>query len=625
MSTDQGPDRHTDGSVGQYCIRLLRGSLELAFPDRAIDPPTAPAVVGPLIVLALNPRRALALDAFKTQLYDCDPADVTTAQIQTPISRLRLAGLPIPPRTYMLDVAPSDVDLVDFDTRAKRFIDRSVYPERVSSDELDELLTEGFALDRLWQHDPAAAVGNQQRLFALFESNRRRNRRFGEVFVRLLLQAGEQDRARDILYEYIDRYGTDEIFQDLELKVRAPSARPPGAGDTPPDGVVLFPGPVGEGAALAEMRDRAAASTALPFAEVAVGAHNLDRIYLIDHVAVDHEARISGVPVEAAGGAAANTAFALARFGHPVAITGIVADDRYGAVLRQSLGQEQPDSDNLLVVPGSIEARTGHALIFADPQGRRSVYVEPGVNDVLALTLREDKPARERLVETARSARLLNFSSFTGDAERRLQEDLLQDLPDETVVGFDPGSFYAYLGLDRLASFIVRCDVLYIYEGRLRQIIANSSADAGHGEYSFRGTLEALFRWRAMRVDRPMVVVVKRERRRTEERGTEGYDMITIAVGRSTVQDLVSAHARGSLEPIVADISGQGDAIAAAVHLGLLSGAPLDECADLAFVFANEVNAEIGARAGLPRRSTVEAAWAKYFPGSDLPVWVPRD
>ena len=149
MSTDQGPDRHTYGSVGRYCIRLLRGSLELDFPDRAIDPPTAPAVVGPLIVLALNPRRALALDAFKTQLYDCDPADVTTAQIQTPISRLRLAGLPIPPRTYLLDVAPSAVDLAAFDTRAKRFIDRPVYPERVSRDEPDELLPEGFALDRL--------------------------------------------------------------------------------------------------------------------------------------------------------------------------------------------------------------------------------------------------------------------------------------------------------------------------------------------------------------------------------------------------------------------------------------------------------------------------------------------
>jgi hypothetical protein len=117
--------------------------------------------------------------------------------------------------------------------------------------------------------------------------------------------------------------------------------------------------------------------------------------------------------------------------------------------------------------------------------------------------------------------------------------------------------------------------------------------------------------------------VVKRERQRLDEPSDESYDMITIAVGRRTVQDLVSAHARASVGPLVADITGQGEAIAAGIHLGLLSGAPLDECADVAFVFANEANSEIGARAGLPRRSTVAAAWAKYFPGMDLPVWVP--
>jgi sugar/nucleoside kinase (ribokinase family) len=624
MSTVQGPDRHTDGSVGRYCVRLLRGSLELDFPDRAIEPPTAPAVVGPLIVLALNPRRALPLETFKTQLYDCDPADVTTAQIQTPISRLRLAGVPIPPRSYMLDVAPSDVDVVDFDTRAKRFIDRSVHPDRVAATELELLLEEGFELHQLWQHDPAAAVGNQQRLFALFESHRRRNRRFGEVFVRLLLRAEERDRAHDILFEYVDRYGTDEIFQDLELQVRTPVARTSPPGDTPPDGVVLIPGPVAEGAALAELRDRAAASADMAFAQLAVTAHNLDRIYLVDHLAIDHETRI-GVPVEAAGGAAANTAFALARLGHRVAVTGIIADDRYGALLRESLDQERIDCDSLLVVPGSAEVRTGYSFIFSDPQARRQDFVDPGVNDRFAKGLRDDKPAHERLIEMAHSSRLVNFSSFTGDAERRLQEDILQGLPEETVVGFDPGGFYANLGLDRLATFLLRCDVLYVYEARLRQLLANSSAETGPGDYSFRGAVEALFRWRAMRVERPLVVVVKRERQRTGEGPTEGYDMITVAVGRRAVEDLVSAHARGSLGPVVAEITGQGQAIAAAVHLGLLGGAPLDECADLAFVFANEVNSEIGSRTGLPNRGTVAAAWAKYFAGTDLPAWVPRE
>jgi ribokinase len=474
-------------------------------------------------------------------------------------------------------------------------------------------------------HDPRDAVGNQPRLSALFESHRRRNRRFGWVFVRLLIRAGERERAEDILDQYVVRYGTDEVFEDLELKLRSPLRAPGDATSShdPQDTIVFLPGPAPEGAALAELRDRLAASVGRPFAEMAMGAHNLDRIYNVDRVAVDNEARIRQVPVEAAGGAAANTAFALSRIGHRVAVTGIIADDRYGALLHQSLMQERVDCTNLIQVHKTNDARTGHTLIFTDPQGGRSSFVEAGVNERLAQTLRDDKPARQKLIDTLAASRLVNFSSFTGDAERRLQEELLADLPDEVVVAFDPGALYAHLGLDRLAAFMLRCDVLYVYEGRLRQILTNSSAESASGSYSFRGTVEALFNWRATRVDRPLVVVVKRERI-TGEPVSEGYEMITIAVGRRTVEDFVSAHARGSLEPILADITGQGDAIAAAVHLGLLSGAPLDECADLAFVFANETNSEIGARTGLPRRSTVAEAWSKYFPGIDLPVWVPR-
>lgn len=624
MSTIQGPERHTDRSVGHYCVRLLGGGLELDFPGRSIDVPTAPAVVGPLLVLALNPRRSVPLSTFKTKLYDCDPAEVTTSQIQTPISRLRLAGLPIPARQYLLDVAPSDVDVVDFDHRAKLFIDRCVHPDRLDQADLEPLIDEGYDLHQLWQDDPAAAVADQPHLYGLFERHRRRNRRFGEVFVRLLLRADDHHRASDILYEYVDRYGTDEIFQDLELTIRT-LQRPPDRNGV--DRVPLLPGPLGEGAALTELRDRAAASLPLTFAQLAVSAHNLDRIYAVDHVAINHEIRVTrGVPIEAAGGAGANTAFALARLGYQVAVAGIIADDRYGALLRQSLDQENVHSEDLLLqVPGSLDARTGSSLIFSDGDGRRVEFVEPGVNERFAQALRDNKAARERLVEMARQSRLLNLSSFTGDAERRLQEDLLEEVPEETVVTFDPGTFYAHLGLDRLTPFILRCDVLTIFEGRLRQLLANSSAEMGSGAYSFRGALEALVRWRATRVDRPLVVVVRREIQPDTEAHTEGDDRITIAVGRRSVQDLVSAPASAVLEPFVVDITGEGQAISAAIHLGLLSGAPLDECADLAFVFASEANSEIGARAGLPRLSTIADTWAKYFPGVDLPDWVPRD
>lgn len=114
MAAGNGFDLHEDASAGrQYCIRFLRGVLELSFPGQAVGTVSAPSAIGPLVLLALNPRRALPLEAFKSQLYDYDAVNVTTAQIQTPISRLRHAGLPIALRSYLLDVAPSDVDVVD--------------------------------------------------------------------------------------------------------------------------------------------------------------------------------------------------------------------------------------------------------------------------------------------------------------------------------------------------------------------------------------------------------------------------------------------------------------------------------------------------------------------------------
>ncbi len=282
---------------------------------------------------------------------------------------------------------------------------------------------------------------------------------------------------------------------------------------------------------------------------------------------------------------------------------------------------------SMLVLPTTSGERTGRTDIFVDPGGRRAVFVHPGVNDHFVRTLREDKSRWDRLVEMAKTARMLHTSSFTGDAERRMQEEIVGDLPDDVIVAFDPGYLYTSMGLDRLTALIRRCDILYVHEQRLRLMVDNSSAvvDA-QGGYRFRSTLEALFRWRAMRSTRPLVAVVKRERVFGSERSdqiAEDHDMITIAVGRNTIETIVSAHARG-IEASVQDITGQGDAVAAAVQLGLLSGAPLDECADLAMVMAHEVNSEIGARTGLPRRSTIAAAWAKYFPHVELPVWVPR-
>jgi sugar/nucleoside kinase (ribokinase family) len=632
----QGDEASEPGAAPRYRVRVLAGSLELDFPGRVIAPPTAPAQVGTLILMALHPRRELGLDAFKSQLYDCDPALVSNGAIQTPIARLRQAGLPIPRRRYLLDIAPVEVDIVDVDTRARQFIEQAASRERQGGDELATLVAGGLELHGLWAHDPAAAVGNHGHLSALFDPYRRRHRRFGMTLVRLLARTGDTARAYDLFEQYVERYGNDDNWDRLERELRDHANGPPPP-VTVPGGAVGGNGHAAidlrvvrgsaQGAAFGEIRERLAASAARPFAELAISAHNLDRLYHVDRVAVDHETRIE-TPVIEAGGSGANTAFALGRLGMQVAVAGIVADDRDGAVLRQSLAQEQVDASQLLVRPPDVaEARTGYAIIFSDRRGRRSIYVHAGINEHLARAVGAMPGGVGQLVAMGAEARVVHFSSFTGHAERVLQEAILAELPDDVLVSFDPGALYAPLGLDRLAPFILRCDVLHVYERQLREMIANSSAEpvAHQREHSFRADIEGLFQWRAARGDRrPLMVLLKRHRNpsvRSESRA-QGLDFVTLAVGRSSVEDLVSTQARGSLVAGVQDSTGAGDAMAAGVHFGLLNGATAAECADLAFLMAMECTSEVGTRSGLPRRSALGPAWARYFPGAEIPAWL---
>jgi ribokinase len=628
-------------------VKVLTGGLELDFPGRDIEPPTAPAQVGTLILMALHPRRELGLDAFKSQLYDCDPALVSNGAIQTPIARLRQAGLPIPRRRYLLDIAPIEVDIVDVDTRSRQFIEQAAGSERATDEELAELVGTGLDLHGLWAQDPSAAVGNNTHLSSLFDPYRKRHRRFGTTLVRLLLRGGDLARAYDVLEQYVDLYGADDDWERLERQLRdhdnggvgvlsAPAPTHNGNGSSLGNGHGLGAAPgemrlaggwgSAQGAAFTEIKERLASSAAKPFAHLAVTAHNLDRIYHVDNVAVDHETRIDA-PVVAAGGTGANTAFALARLGMPVAVAGIVARDRDGAVLCQSLGQEQVDSSQLLQVSTGSGARTGYAIIFSDRRGRRSIYVHAGINEQLAKVLGESEGGVRQLIETGTSSRLVHFTSFTGHAERVLQEQILAELPDDVIVSFDPGALYAPLGLDRLAPFILRADVLHVYERQLREMIANSSAEpaAHQRDHPFRADLEGLFQWRAARGDnRPLMVLLKRHRNpsvRSESRA-QGLDFVTLAVGRTSVEDLVSTQARGSLLGGVQDSTGAGDAMAAGVQFGLLNGASAAECADLAFLLAMEVTSEVGTRSGLPRRSALAAAWARYFPGAAIPPWI---
>ena len=113
---------------------------------------------------------------------------------------------------------------------------------------------------------------------------------------------------------------------------------------------------------------------------------------------------------QAGGGQAANTAYALARLGFPVALVGRVGADPDGDFLKDSLTGVNLDY-------AVQEGESGRAYILLDPEGERTILVAPNTND----DLRENDLPWEALAQ----ARFLHLTSFVGDGPLELQRQLV--------------------------------------------------------------------------------------------------------------------------------------------------------------------------------------------------------
>ena len=132
--------------------------------------------------------------------------------------------------------------------------------------------------------------------------------------------------------------------------------------------------------------------------------------------------------------------------------------------------------------------------------------------------------------------------------------------------------------------------------------------------------LKRLYAWKRMKgYGQPLVTLVKRYRSSVSQEVDREY--LTIASGRLDVEEIVGTQARivlGSRLP-VRDSTGAGDGMAAALHLCLLRGASLRECADLSFLLATMVSGQVGARAGQPSQEGLRGAWGELFCGVPEP------
>ncbi|HJX62031.1 MAG TPA: carbohydrate kinase family protein [Dehalococcoidia bacterium] len=325
-----------------------------------------------------------------------------------------------------------------------------------------------------------------------------------------------------------------------------------------------------------------------PFDVIGLGALNVDRIYSVPRVVTDGSEVIQE-GTAAAGGSAANTVYGLAKLGLRCGFVGAVGDEGTEIVL-DSFAEVGVDTSRIVRKPG---ASTDTVFAFADPMGRRAMYVYPGAN---ALFASGDVDAAYLA-----NCRLLVTSSFAGDVPLTVQKAAVGALPPANLLALSLDAFWARVGLEGLAELVARSTIVFANADELGEL-------TGRGLPASAEVLLALG-CRTVAVtfgsgaERPPWMTV-------EPQGLVGAPIVCW-IASADGQQALAAHP--THEGAVVDGTGAGDAFAAGFLWGYLAGEPLLRCASLGHVAAGFCLERMGCRAGLPTREALLARHARHF------------
>jgi sugar/nucleoside kinase (ribokinase family) len=228
------------------------------------------------------------------------------------------------------------------------------------------------------------------------------------------------------------------------------------------------------------------------------------------------------------GGMAANTAYALACLGIPVALVGRVGRDTDGQFLKESLaGVDLSDV--------TAQGESGRAYILADAEGERTILVAPNTNDELQ---EGDIPRR-----ALNAASFLHLTSFVGDGPLAVQQAVARHLPSQVRLSLDPGELYARRGWRALEDILDHLETLLVTETEWRLLEGEPKT---HPHWA------------------PPVVVIKR--------GAQGARLLTPLRYLDFPVELAD-------HPV--DTLGAGDVFAAGYLAGRLHGLHLNACVRL--------------------------------------------
>jgi len=318
---------------------------------------------------------------------------------------------------------------------------------------------------------------------------------------------------------------------------------------------------------------------------VGLGALNIDRVYQVERILDDGETVVDKTE-SFPGGSAANTIYGLARLGIRAGFTGMVGDDAEGRILIEDFKKVGVDTSHISV---TSKERTGSVLCLSDRQGRRSLYVSPGANNLL--TMDSLDPAY------INRARLLHLSSFAGDKQFKMSLDLLDTLNSQSKLGFSPGALYTRKGLKALSPIIGRTDVLFTNYDEINELTGGDVISGAE---------------RCLELGCKIVVVTLGKGAKLETGSGTGRRILTAIC---YIRDYKNEYIVPATEQhrIAGDTTGAGDAFAVGFLYGFINGKGLKECGRLGDIVARFSLTRLGARQGLPTLNQLTQRYQELY------------
>ncbi len=311
---------------------------------------------------------------------------------------------------------------------------------------------------------------------------------------------------------------------------------------------------------------------------ITVGAVNVDFVVTAHHLPIASETVTGTQFAVHGGGKGANQAVAAARAGAATAFVGAVGCDDLAAGASQLLTNEGIDISNLAVVTGET---TGVALITVDRHGANQISVGPGANGPVG------DPVVAAVLDrvTVRDGGVVLCTLEFGDRVTEAGAALAQRCGAQLVVNPAPARPVS----DRLLD---SHPILTPNEIEVEQLTGTPGVGAA---------AHAL----TARTGRPVVVTL----------GGAGALVIQGSAASPTETRVAVPGAVVSAADVV-DTTGAGDTFTGALAAELARGTGLIDAVRWAVVAAGlSVRAE-GARGGMPRRETIDAAIAEASNGS---------